>query len=193
VKYKKLLIAPLTILALTVSIPAFADVNLSIRVGEPTFFGRIDVAGAPPPLLIRPRPIIIEPPSVNVAVEPLYLRVRPEESRNWRRYCHRYDACGRHVYFVKDRWYHDVYVPHYHSHYEEFERREHERMEQERAEHERWQEHHERERAREREYDHDRHDHHDRGNHHEDRDRRRDDDRSNDRDDRDHDRDRDHH
>jgi len=151
VKYKNLLIAPIALLGLAAAMPAAADVNLSIRVGEPTFFGRIDIAGAPPPMLLMPKPVIIEPPAVQVDMEPLYLRVRPEESRNWRRYCRRYDACGRRVYFVRDSWYRDVYVPHYHSHHEDFERRENERMEHERQERERWREHEEHERWREHE------------------------------------------
>ncbi|HEX2585354.1 MAG TPA: hypothetical protein VHL14_09480 [Steroidobacteraceae bacterium] len=147
-KYKSLFIAPLAMLGMAIAMPASADVNVSVRVGAPAFFGRIDIDGAPPPLLILPKPVIITPPSVQVEMEPLYLRVRPEESRNWRRYCNRYDACGRKVYFVKDRWYRNVYAPHYHSHHEEFERREHERMERERermererAEREHWREH----------------------------------------------------
>jgi len=183
VKYRSLLIAPIAILSLAAAVPASADVNVSVRVGQPTFFGRIDINGAPPPLLILPKPVIITPPAVHVDVEPepLYLRVRPEESRNWRRYCNRYDACGRKVYFVKDRWYRNVYAPHYHSHHEEFERRERERMERERAERERWRERQE----RHEDHDHDRRD--DRHDSHRHEDRR---DRRDDRHDRDHD---DHH
>jgi len=28
-------------------------------------------------------------------------------------YCPKYNACGRPVYFVRDRWYNEVYVPQY--------------------------------------------------------------------------------
>ena len=32
---------------------------------------------------------------------------------DWRKHCHRYNACGQPVYFVQDNWYNDVYVPRY--------------------------------------------------------------------------------
>ncbi len=165
----------ITILSLAFLSPAFADVHVSINVGAPDFFGRVDIAGAPPPVLLLPKPVIIEPPGVNVSVEPMYLRVRPEESRNWRRYCFRYNACGHPVYFVKDTWYRNVYVPHYHTHHEEFERREHERLDHERLEQERMErEHHEHEHWQEHHDDHEHHDdrdHHDHDDHHDDHDR----------------------
>jgi hypothetical protein len=46
-------------------------------------------------------------------LSPIYLRVPNDHSRNWRRYCGRYNACSRPVYFVRDDWYRDVYVPRY--------------------------------------------------------------------------------
>lgn len=159
-KYTKYLIA---ILSLAFLSPAFADVHVSINVGAPDFFGRVDIAGAPPPALLLPRPVFIAPPGVNVTVEPMYLRVRPEESRNWRHYCSRYNACGHPVYFVKDTWYRNVYVPHYRAHHEEFEQRERDRMEHERMEQQRMQsEHHEHEQMQQHHDDHhDDHGHHD--------------------------------
>ena len=39
--------------------------------------------------------------------------VPPGHARNWRKHCHKYDACGRPAYFVQDSWYRSVYVPHY--------------------------------------------------------------------------------
>ncbi len=110
-------------LSLAVVTPAFADIGISLNIGAPDFFGRIDIEGAPPPVLLSSRPIVIERPSVDVEVEPLYLHVPETESRDWRHYCNRYNACGRPVYFVKDRWYRQVYAPHYRSHHEEYEHR----------------------------------------------------------------------
>ena len=161
------------VLGLALALPAMADVNLSVRIGDPLFFGRIDINGLPPPPLLLPKPVIIEPPSVDVELEPLYLHVRPEESRDWRRYCHFYNACGRRVYFVQDRWYRNTYVPHYRSHREDYERREHEWYEHEQHEHgwydrdrARWQHHEEHHDDRpppppHREEYHDRRDYHD--------------------------------
>ena len=102
--------------------PAFADVGVSISIGEPGFFGRIDLGDAPRPVLVAPRAVVIERPPPHVVLEPIYLHVPVEESRNWRHYCGRYDACGHPVYFVQDRWYKTVYVPHYHRHHEQYER-----------------------------------------------------------------------
>ena len=95
------------------SVAQAADVNvgMSISVGEPGFFGRLDIGNFPPPVLVYPTPVVVRP--VPVARPPLYLHVPPGHARNWKRFCARYDACGQPVYFVQDRWYEQVYVPQY--------------------------------------------------------------------------------
>lgn len=94
------------------TIPAFAaDVGVSISVGEPGFYGRIDIGSFPEPRLIYREPILVE--RVTVVEAPLYLHVPPGHAKDWRKYCRNYGACGRPVYFVDDRWYNDVYVPRY--------------------------------------------------------------------------------
>lgn len=96
------------------AMPAFAaDVGVSISVGEPGFYGRIDIGDFPPPVLIYPQPVEILPPPPGMVRQPIYLRVPPGHAKNWRKYCYRYHACGQPVYFVQDRWYNDVYVPRY--------------------------------------------------------------------------------
>jgi len=90
-----------------------ADVGVSISVGQPGFYGQIDIGDYPYP---QPRVIYREPIIVHRHVEvyePMYLRVPPGHYKNWRRYCNRYNACGRQVYFVQDRWYRDDYAPRY--------------------------------------------------------------------------------
>jgi hypothetical protein len=95
-----------------VTVPALAaDVGVSISVGEPGFYGRIDIGSFPRPRLLYREPILVE--RVTVVEAPLYLHVPPGHAKNWRKYCRKYEACGRPVYFVEDRWYNDVYVPHY--------------------------------------------------------------------------------
>ena len=85
-----------------------------MSVGQPGFYGRIDIGNAPPPVLIYPQPVIIQ--RVQVAQpQPIYLRVPPGHAKKWSKHCQKYDACGRPVYFVKDDWYNNVYVPHYQS------------------------------------------------------------------------------
>ena len=105
---KRLFIAA-TIAAATISAPAFAQV--SINIGQPGFYGRLDIGGFPPPPLLFPQPMMVQ--QVPMDRPPLYLRVPPGHARDWRRYCHRYDACGERVYFVQDNWYRHEYAPHY--------------------------------------------------------------------------------
>lgn len=96
--------------------PSHAGVSISI--GEPGFFGRLEIGGYPAPRLIYPEPIVVH--RVKTWYPPVYLRVPPAHSRHWYKYCGRYNACGRPVYFIDDVWYQDVYVPRYrerhHSH-----------------------------------------------------------------------------
>ena len=96
------------------ALPAFAaDVGVSVSVGQPGFYGRIDIGNAPPPVLIYPQPVIIQKVYVAQPPPPLYLHVPPGHAQKWSKHCHKYDACSRPVYFVKDDWYNNVYVPHY--------------------------------------------------------------------------------
>lgn len=90
-----------------------ANVGVSISIGDPNFYGRIDIGNAPRPVLMYPQPVVIRPAPYAAAPAPLYLRVPPGHARDWRRYCGRYDACGTPVYFVQDKWYRDVYAPRY--------------------------------------------------------------------------------
>lgn len=101
---------------LLAALPAYAaDVGVSISVGQPGFYGRLDIGGYPSPHLLYPQPVVIVPPPVGVAYQPLYLHVPPGHAKKWHHYCGHYNACGHPVYFVQDRWYNDVYVPHYHE------------------------------------------------------------------------------
>jgi hypothetical protein len=114
---RRLLIAAL---AAAAAMPTLAaDVGVSISVGQPGFYGRLDIGDFPPPALVYPQPVVIEPVPPGVVQEPMYLRVPPGHAKNWRRYCNRYHACGHPVYFVQDRWYHDTYVPRYRERHDE--------------------------------------------------------------------------
>jgi len=90
-----------------------ADVGVSVSVGQPGFYGHIDIGDFPRPQTIYPRPMVIAPPSRVIIEEPIYLHVPPGHAKKWSKHCDKYNACGRPVYFVKDRWYNDVYVPRY--------------------------------------------------------------------------------
>jgi hypothetical protein len=111
----KFLLFALSLLAL----PAVAaDVGLSLSVGQPGFYGQLDIGDYPRPRLLSSRPIIIQRErGYNTA--PLYLHVPADHARSWRRYCGRYDACNRPVYFVNDSWYRTVYAPQYRDRHRE--------------------------------------------------------------------------
>jgi hypothetical protein len=93
-----------------------ADAAVSISIGEPGFYGRIDIGGAPPPEMIYSKPVVIQPAPGRPVGEPLYLHVPPGHEKNWKKHCREYNACGQPVYFVRDKWYNDIYVPHYRTH-----------------------------------------------------------------------------
>jgi hypothetical protein len=107
----KKLFATLILTAAAYTAPAFADVGISLRIGEPGFYGQIDIGDFVSPRLVYSRPTIVVERHRHVA--PIYLRVPPDHSRHWNRYCGRYNACARPVYFVRDEWYRDVYAPRY--------------------------------------------------------------------------------
>ena len=110
---KRLLTASAILMGLA-AVPAIAaDVGVSVQVGEPGFYGRIDIGNFPQPQVIYPRPVIIQPVPVGVIRSPIYLRVPPGHAKHWDEHCGEYNACGHPVYFVQDRWYNEEYVPHY--------------------------------------------------------------------------------
>jgi hypothetical protein len=134
---KKLLIS----LALIASpLLAQAQVGVSVNIGEPGFYGQINLGNAAPPPVVYPQPVIIQA-GPGPALPPLYLRVPPDHHKNWGRYCQQYNACGRKVFFVSDDWYRNTYAPQY--------KREHAHDNEHREEHHDDREHH------------DEHEHHD--------------------------------
>lgn len=108
---KRFLIA-VAMAAATVSTPVFAsDVGVSVSIGQPGFYGHIDIGDFPQPRVIYRRPIIVE--RVRVERPPIYLRVPPGHAKNWKKHCREYNACGERVFFVRDDWYEREYVPRY--------------------------------------------------------------------------------
>lgn len=99
------------IIIATSSMSAIADVGISVNVGEPGFYGQLNVGGFPAPQLIYNQPIIVQ--EGGYERPPIYLHVPPGQIRHWRRYCGRYNACGERVFFVRDDWYNQEYAPRY--------------------------------------------------------------------------------
>ena len=99
--------------AVTVTTPALAaDVAVSVSIGEPGFYGRLDIGGYPQPQVIYRQPRVVYR---HVAVDrpPIYLRVPPGHAKHWSKHCREYNACGERVFFVQDSWYNREYAPRY--------------------------------------------------------------------------------
>jgi len=106
---------------MAVAIPAGAQVGVSVQVGSPDFYGQINIGGAPAPVLIYPQPVVVAPAPQYRGAAPIYLRVPPGHAKHWSQHCAQYHACGRPVYFVRNDWYVDRYVPYYrgkHGHHD---------------------------------------------------------------------------
>lgn len=102
----KTISAAIIAVLLLASLPARAGtpiINLSIG-GEisPGVYGQVQFGNAPPPEVINAQPMIVSPEPRDATEEPLYLHVPPGHAKHWSRYCHRYHACNRPVYFVKE-------------------------------------------------------------------------------------------
>jgi len=114
---KRIFLLLITLLAVA---QAHAAVGVSVSIGQPGFYGQIDIGDfVPQPQVIYPQPRIIQQPMMGYArPAPIYLYVPLKHSKRWPRFCARYNACGVPVYFVQDTWYNQVYVPKYREHYE---------------------------------------------------------------------------
>jgi hypothetical protein len=88
-----------------------ADLGVSVTVGQPGFYGRIDLGDYPQPQLLYQEPRMIQPGPSSRA--PVYMHVPPGHARNWRKHCADYNACDERVYFVREGWYNNQYVPRY--------------------------------------------------------------------------------
>jgi len=94
--------------------PALAgDVGVSISIGQPGFYGQIDIGNVPRPQVVYAQPVVIQRVPEYASAPPIYLHVPPGHEKHWRKHCAQYNACGRPVYFVRDDWYNNEYVPRY--------------------------------------------------------------------------------
>lgn len=94
-----------------------ADVGVSIQISEPGIYGRVDIGRFPQPRVVVTQPVVVVPaPTRVVHVEqPVYMWVPRGHRKNWRKHCHRYEACGHPVVFVRHDWYQEQ-VMHSHPH-----------------------------------------------------------------------------
>lgn len=108
----KNLILAASLLALASTAMA-ADVGVSINIGQPGFYGRINIGDFPQPRVIYAQPMMVERPARYIERQPIYLRVPPGHAKHWSKHCRAYNACGQQVYFVQDSWYTNEYAPRY--------------------------------------------------------------------------------
>jgi hypothetical protein len=83
---------------------AETSVGVSVGIDQPGFYGRIEVGNRPPPPVVYTQPVIIVNSPVSVHRRPIYMHVPPGHQKNWAKHCHRYDACGQPVHFVREEW-----------------------------------------------------------------------------------------
>lgn len=114
---KIILSSALAVAALVPMASQAADVGVSVTIGEPGFYGQIDIGNVRPQVVYE-RPVLVE--RVPASLPAVYLRVPPGHQKNWAKHCARYNACGRPVYFVRDGWYRDVYAPQYRRDHSEY-------------------------------------------------------------------------
>ncbi len=110
---KKLIAALALASAAYVASAQAGDVGVSISIGQPGFYGQIDIGGYGPPQVVYRQPVLVE--RRNWYPAPVYVRAPQYQYGNWRRYCGLYNACARPVYFVRDDWYRNVYAPRYYQ------------------------------------------------------------------------------
>ena len=105
---KKLIALALAAAALS---PALATTNVGVSIGvnQPGVYGRIDIGNMAPPLVVYPQPVIYAPPRVTIVQPPIYLYVPPGHQKHWGKHCGYYNACGRPVYFVQEKWVRERY------------------------------------------------------------------------------------
>jgi hypothetical protein len=100
--------------AAVLSVPALAnDVNVSVGISQPGFYGQINIGDFPRPAVIYAEPLWVARPAKVAYVQPIYLHVPPGHEKHWSKHCAAYGACGRPVYFVREDWYQTQYVPRY--------------------------------------------------------------------------------
>jgi hypothetical protein len=84
------------------------DVGVSVQIGQPGFYGRIDIGNTAPPPVMMAQPVWVQRQPVHVA--PVYMRIPPGHQKHWDKHCAQYNACGVPVYFVKEDWYQERYA-----------------------------------------------------------------------------------
>ncbi|PRC92416.1 hypothetical protein [Solimicrobium silvestre] len=113
---KRLLLATLLAASPLLSM-AQVSVGVNLNIGDPNFYGQVDLENGPPPPVMYSTPVVVQPAPPGVYYPPVYLRVPTVYYQNWPQYCGMYNACYQPVFFVQENWYMHVYAPMYRSRY----------------------------------------------------------------------------
>jgi hypothetical protein len=65
----------IAVAAIALPLPTLAAVGVTITLGEPNFYGRIDLGRMAPPPIIRDYPVQLRRGPRGILLEPLYVRV----------------------------------------------------------------------------------------------------------------------
>jgi hypothetical protein len=103
---KKILL-PVVAMTLLAGAAQATDVGVSVQIGQPGFYGRIDIGNVAPPPVVLAQPVWVQRRPVHV--EPVYMRIPPGHQKHWEKHCAKYNACGVPVYFVREDWYQERY------------------------------------------------------------------------------------
>lgn len=96
----------------TSSMTALAvDEGISMNIGQPNYYGRIDPNGYSQPQVIYRQPRAVN--RIPTDQPPVYMRVPRKQAKNWRKHCGTYNACNERVLFVQDNWYNREYASRY--------------------------------------------------------------------------------
>jgi len=98
-----------------------ADKDAIVTINGPVtpgIYGRVAMASTATaaattvkPPLVYSQAMLVDAPSATGAVEPVYLHVPPDHAKNWKKYCAKYDACNKPVFFIKSAEYEPGYQP----------------------------------------------------------------------------------
>lgn len=110
-----------TLLLITAPFSVASDVNVGVTISgeiQPGVYGQVNIGTTPNYALLYPQPVVITaPPAYGVPVHAVYMHVPPGHAKHWSKHCHKYNACGRPVYFVKSAEYDHEYDSRHDDHH----------------------------------------------------------------------------
>lgn len=109
----------LLLIGLTAAAHSSAD-DLGVKVilekeVSPGVYGRVELSNNSHPDVYYAEPVVIIKDSQAPRYRPVYLHVPPGHAKHWGKHCHKYNACGRPVYFIRSVEYAEYDGEHHHD------------------------------------------------------------------------------